>query len=150
MSYNAGWDIDVVGYDRDTGCIDFPRSAWDPWFDAWILHPDREYWLVEDGAGELIGHAHYHIEVEPEGRRIAEIAATICPARRGSGFGYATFTELVRRVTDSGNAEAARNSFEMTRLGALRIHERLGFVAVAVDDSDPSRHVTVFELPLKK
>lgn len=33
MSYNRGYDLDIAGYDKNTGCISFPEagvSAWAP------------------------------------------------------------------------------------------------------------------------
>ena len=56
MSYNRGWVIDDPGYDAATGCIDFPVSKWDVWYDRWVRRPsDRSYWFIvdhQDGTGQ--------------------------------------------------------------------------------------------------
>lgn len=36
MAYNRGYNLNFRGYHKDTGCIDFPQTKWDDWYDFWI------------------------------------------------------------------------------------------------------------------
>lgn len=151
MAYNAGWDVDHPSYHSDTGCIDFPPESWDAWYDQWIGRGIRDYWLVEDAAGRPVGHAHYHVETGPEGRRVAAIGASVHPDRRRRGFGLATFAELIRRLREAGVADLARNEFEAGRTAAIRIHQALGFRSgIASDEVDSARPATTWELVLNR
>lgn len=150
MAYNAGWNIDHASYHPDTGCVDFPPEAWDAWYDHWVGRRVREYWFVEDVTGQLVGHAHYHVEHEPDGRRVASIGAAIHPDHRRRGLGLATFAELVRRIEDTDVADVARNELDAGRAAAIRIHQTLGFQpGDASGELDPARPVTIWELPLR-
>lgn len=144
-------DVNLPAYHRVTGCIDFPPEAWDAWYDDWVGQPGRDYWFVEDSDGELVGHAHYHVEAEHDGRRIAEIGASIHPRHRLRGLGLAAFAELVRRIRDARVADVVRNEFEPGRVAAVRIHRALGFrPASSRDELDPSRSVLTWDLPLRE
>ncbi|MFT4295172.1 MAG: GNAT family N-acetyltransferase [Micropruina sp.] len=147
MSYNAGWAVEFAGYHRDTGCVDFPPEVRGVWYHVWVGGVDRDYWFVEDARQHIVGHAHYRIEIDEDGRRVAEIGASIHPDHRRRGLGLATFAELVRRLKSPGRVDVVRNSFEETRTGAVRIHLALGFRPVDVDAGlDSGRPVTTYEL----
>lgn len=150
MAYNAGWNIDHASYHPDTGCVDFPPEGWDAWYDHWVGQRVRDYWFVEDVTGQPVGHAHYHVEHEPGGRRVANIGAAIHPDHRRRGLGLATFAELVRRIEDTDVADVARNELDAGRAAAIRIHRTLGFQpGDASGELDPARPVTTWELPLR-
>jgi DNA gyrase subunit B len=148
MAYNAGWDVDDVRYHRDTGCVDFPPGDWDAWYDSWISQGVRGYWFVEDGSGRVVGHAHYRVEREGDGRRVAHIGASVQPDHRRHGLGLATFAELVRRLRDDGVADLARNELDAGRIGAIRIHRALGFRPGAVVNDPVHGPITTWELVL--
>lgn len=149
MAYNAGWNVDRPGYHRDTGCVDFPAEAWDSWYASWIGQADRDYWFVEDADGRLVGHAHFHVVTDADGRRAAEIGASVHPHHRRRGLGLATFAELVRRLCEAGVAEVARNELDVGRLAAIRIHQTLGFQpGVVSGELDPTRPVATWNLSL--
>lgn len=148
MAYNAGWDVDDVRYHRDTGCVDFPPGDWDAWYDSWIGQGVRDYWFVEDDSARVVGHAHYRVEREADGRRVAHIGASVHPEHRRRGLGLTTFAELVRRLRDADVADVARNEFDAGRVAAVRIHRALGFEPVAVADDPVHGPITTWELVL--
>lgn len=59
MSYNSDWDITYPGYDRATGCIDWPESEW-PAFEARLaLPPTRQgYYYVREVDTDQFHRAH--------------------------------------------------------------------------------------------
>lgn len=124
MAYNAGWDIASPGYDRGTGCIDWPQAEW-PAFVARLRRPLSEcgYYYVRDEAGADLGHAHY--ELDDHGR--AHLGINVVPSHRGQGLGSAFLRLLLERVWVDTPAREAVNEFEDEREAAVRTHERLGF-----------------------
>ena len=42
MSYNKDYDLELEGYHKAIGCIDFSKEDWQDWFEYFIGHePDR-------------------------------------------------------------------------------------------------------------
>lgn len=126
MAYNAGWDVSHPGYDRDTGCVEWPESEWEAFAERLALPADRQgYFYVRDTeTGELVGHAHYTIE--PDGA--AHIGLNIVPGCRGRGLGGRVLRLLVERVWRDTLAGEIVNDFEDEREPAARVHRRCGFV----------------------
>ena len=113
MSYNAGWEVSHPGYDRVTGCIEWPDREWDAFAERLALPADRHgYFYVRDSAtGAFVGHAHY--AVEPDGA--AHIGLNVVPASRGCGLGALILRLLVERVWRDTAAEEIVNEFEDRR-----------------------------------
>lgn len=126
MAYNAGWDVSHHGYDRDTGCIEWPESEWDAFAERLALPADRQgYFYVRDtDTGEFVGHAHYMIEPD----RAAHIGLNIVPRYRARGRGEQVLRLLVERVWQDTVAVEIVNDFEDEREPAVRVHRRCGFV----------------------
>ena len=126
MAYNADWDVSHPGYDRATGCIEWPDSEWDTFVERLALPSDRQgYFYVRDtDTGEFIGHAHY--TVEPH--RAAHIGINVVPHRRARGLGEQVLRLLVERIWQDTGAVEIVNDFEDEREPAVRVHRRCGFV----------------------
>ena len=44
MDYNKGYELGFADYDKEIGCIAFPKSKWETWFDYFIKNePERFY-----------------------------------------------------------------------------------------------------------
>ena len=132
MAHNAGWDLSYEGYDRDTGCIQWPESEWDAFAERLALPADRQgYFFVRDTAtGEFVGHAHY--TVQPDGAAL--IGLNVVPSRRARGLGERVLRPLVDRVWRDTTAVEIVNDFEDEREPAVCVHRRCGFVP------DPDTH----------
>lgn len=143
MSYNAGWNLDHPGYDRVTGCIDWPPDQWAA-FEARLLQPaDRHgYFYVRDTIiSDYIGHAHYEVDAG-----LAHIGINLVPEVRGRGLGVAVLTLLITRVWADTDAAHAVNEFEDDRTPAVRTHRRCGFVPDADTRSDWGRPTRTWRL----
>lgn len=132
MAYNAGWNVGYPGYDRETGCIEWPESEWDAFAKRLALPADRQgYFYVRDTeAGAFVGHAHYM--VEPDGA--AHIGLNIVPARRGGGRGGQVLHLLVERIWQGTAVEEIVNEFDDERAAAASVHRKCGF------EPDPDTH----------
>lgn len=125
MSYNAGWQLAHPGYDRRTGCIDWPEAEWDA-FEQRLALPASEqgYWYVQDtGTDGFVGHVHY--QLDPPGS--AQLGLNVVPGRRGTGLGSEFMRLLLERLWQGTSAEVATNEFEDDRSAAVRLHRRWGF-----------------------
>lgn len=126
MAFNANWDVTYPGYDRETGCIDWPPTEW-PAFEARLRRPALRhgYYFVRDTTtGGWIGDAHY--EVDAGGT--ATIGINVLPHVRGQGLGARVLDLLVERVWRDTDAGEIVNEFEDERVPAVRTHRRGGFV----------------------
>ncbi len=144
MAYNAGWDVSYPGYDRVTGCIEWPESQWDAFVERLALPADRQgYFYVRDcETGAFVGHAH--CAVEPDGA--AHIGLNVVPASRGRGLGELVLRLLVERVWRDTTAEQIVNEFEDAREPAVRTHRRSGFVPDPETHSDWGRPTRTWRL----
>ena len=149
MAYNAGWDVSFEGYHPDTGCIDFPESAWAAKHAYLVGHePGRFYAFVrERESGEFIGEVNFHRV--PEGWH--EIGVVLYAPYRGRGYGYAALELLLRRAFVDCGLPKLRNSFEETRDPGLAIHLRAGFRRAGVtEDRRFGAPIQLLELELTR
>ena len=125
MAYNAGWDVNHHGYDRETGCIEWPESEWDAFAERLALPADRQgYFYVRDTeTKELVGHAHYMVEADGA----AHIGLNVVPRHRARGLGEQVLRLLVERIWQDTAAVEIVNDLEDERLPAVRVHRRCGF-----------------------
>lgn len=134
MSYNRGYDIDAENYDRATGCISFPRSEWQDWYDYFIgQEPERYYAYIEcDGA--FVGEVNLHKRT-PE-TKVYDMGIVIEAQYRGKGISRTALEQLMDVAFIKLGAEEVRNEFEATRQTALRLHEDVGFETRAHHDGN--------------
>ena len=62
MNYNAGFDINLKGYDKITGAISKTDEEMIEWYNKWInKEPDRYFaYIYVDGIEEPIGEIYYY------------------------------------------------------------------------------------------
>ena len=133
MSYNKGYDIPFEGYDRETGCIDFPENTWQEWFDFWIDNePDRFYaYIVRTSDGAYIGEVNVH---KSNTNDWYEMGIVIDAEYRGQGYSKPALNLLITHAFDILGVNTLHNSFEDTRDRAVEIHKSAGFEEVDMAD----------------
>lgn len=125
MSYNRGYDLDFAGYDRETGCIAFPETEWRASYD-WLIgqEPQRFYAYVMREDGLFLGEVNLHRNGnEPW----YEMGIVLEAAHRGRGYGRPALELLLHHAFSVLKADAVRNSFEVERTAAMKIHLAAGF-----------------------
>ena len=132
MAYNRGYDLSFEGYHPQTGCIDFPESAWAPWHACFIgREPERYYaYILLGEAGVPIGEVNLH---RPEGCAHHEMGIVLEARHRGRGYSEAALALLLRQAFEHMDAAEVRNDFEITRAAALKAHLACGFQTLAVE-----------------
>ena len=127
MSYNRGYDLEIPGYHKDTGCIDFPESERGEWYDAWIGNGNERFYAyvksVEDG--EFLGE----VCARKNGDRY-DIGVVIEAKYRGCGYGTDAIEALLAVLFEDYGAECVQNEFEFQRNAAARMHRRAHFTPV--------------------
>lgn len=126
MSYNKGYDISFSGYHKDTGCIDFPESEWQEWYDYFIgQEPERFYAYIlrrEDSA--FIGEVNLH---RSDTHNYYEMGIVLEAKYRGRGYAKEALSLLLQHAFEEMGAESVHNAFEDTRDAAVKTHLACGF-----------------------
>lgn len=126
MAYNKGYDLEYAGYDRQTGCIAFPKEAWADWYGYFIgQQPQRFYaYVVRNADRAFLGEVNLH-RVGEDGWY--EMGIVLDAACRGQGYATAALRLLLRQAFERMDARGVRNTFETTRRAAVQTHLSAGF-----------------------
>lgn len=126
MSYNKGYDLPFRGYHKDTGCIDFPKSEWQEWYDYFIgQEPERFYAYIlrrEDSA--FIGEVNLH---KSDVHDYYEMGIVLEAGYRGRGYAKEALSLLLQHAFEVLGAKSVHNAYEDTRDAAVRTHLACGF-----------------------
>ena len=133
MSYNKGCNISFEGYDKATGCIDFPEDKWQEWHRLWTSQIDRfYYYIVLDG--KFIGEANLYRDPDSDWYDDRfNMGIVIESLYRGNGYALAAMELLLEKAFEEVGAASVHNEFESWRTAALRLHLNAGF---SVDSDD--------------
>lgn len=133
MSYNRGYDLTFPGYDKETGCIAFPKEEWQSWYNYFIGNePERFYaYLLRNEDNTFIGEVNLH---KNETFRWYEMGIVIEAAHRGRNYAEEGLSLLLDYGFNTLKADAVHNSFEVEREAALRTHKAAGFTENSRDD----------------
>lgn len=134
MAYNVGWDVPHPGYDRTTGCIEWPEDEWPAFLQRYAPEhePDAGYFYLQDAAtGAFFGHVHYRVE---RPAREAHIGINVVPSDRRQGLGLAGLRLLIGHLWRATDAVVIVNEFEPSRTAAVRLHAAAGFRPVGASE----------------
>ena len=127
MYYNRSLDLDIPGYHKDTGCVDFPESDRAAWYAEWVEGGnDRFYAYVRfDEDDVLVGEVwakkngdHYDIGILIESRY------------RGCRYGTEALAALLEVVFEKLGASEAQNEFPFQHNPAARLHRGAHFTPI--------------------
>ena len=133
MSYNANCDVSWDGYHRDTGCIDFPESAWGDWYGYWIGHePERFYaYIKRCSDGAWLGEVNFHHTPEQDWW---DMGIVIYAPYRGLGYSVPALRLMVAHAFRDCGVTRLHNDFELTRPAGLGTHLAAGFRDAGIVD----------------
>lgn len=125
MSYNRGY-APFKGYDSKTGCIAFPKEAWQEWYEYFIgCEPERFYaYIVRLDDGAFLGEVNVH---KARGQDWYEMGIVLEAKHRGKGYAEEALRLLLKYAFEQMNVPAVHNAFEEERAAALRTHLAVGF-----------------------
>jgi diamine N-acetyltransferase len=133
MGYNKGYNIAFNGYHKDTGCVDFPKSAWKKWYSHWINNKPKTYYayILDESINEYIGEVNLYYKSDNDW---CEIGIVIEDKYRGLGYSKFALKELLKVAFEDYNARAVHNIFEPSREAAVKVHLSSGFKQVKDKD----------------
>lgn len=131
MSYNAGYDVSYEGYHYDTGCIDFPESKWQKWYDTKLKKDGLYYaYIVDKDTNEFVGYINYH----KNQNGTYSMGVLIHAGSRGKGYMKPALRELIKVAKESGINELW-DCVPLNREHALKGFTDVGFEIVSYVDS---------------
>ena len=126
MSYNRGYQLNAEGYDKETGCIAFPKEEWKEWHDYFIgQEPERFYaYIVQKSDGIFIGEVNLHKNPDTAWY---DMGIVLEAPFRGKGYAKQALWLLLQYAFENMNASAVHNDFEAERIAAIKTHLAVGF-----------------------
>ena len=125
MSYNAGLDLNLDGYDKKTGTISKSDDELLEWYDKWIGHePDGYYaYIYVQDIKEPIGEVYYY----PDGD-VHSMGIVIDYKFRGKGYSYDALIELEKIAFEKNNISELSDMVPLDRVGAIKVFKKAGFM----------------------
>lgn len=125
MSYNAGYDLDLKGYDKKTGIIVKTDAEIVEWYNNWINKgPDKFYaYIISVDESEPIGEVYYYLD-----NGIHSMGIVIRDKYRGKGYSYLTLKELEEIAFERNNISELSDFIPSDRVGAINSFKKAGFV----------------------
>lgn len=125
MFYNAGYDIDLKGYDKKAGTITKTDEEMIDWYNKWINEePDRFYaYIISVDESEPIGEVYYY----PDGD-IHSMGILIYDKYRGKGYSYLALLELEEVAFERNNINELSDMIPIDRDGAIKTFKKAGFI----------------------
>lgn len=125
MEYNAGYKLDVLGYDYNTGCIDFPRENWENWFNNKVKNNNFFYaYIVDIETNAYIGETNFSIN----SNGTASMGIVIKAEYRNQGYMQPALAELIKEAKRRG--VDLTNDVPKSRESALKGFKKAGFICV--------------------
>ena len=125
MSYNAGYDIDLKGYDKNTGTTTKSNEEMIAWYNNWInQEPDKYFAYIYDiSISEPIGEVYYYLD-----NGIHSMGIVIQDKYRGKGYSYMTLLELQKVAFEKNNISELSDFIPLDRIGAIKSFKKAGFI----------------------
>ncbi len=116
MSYNAGFDMDLKGYDKNTGTIIKTKEEMMVWYNNWI------------------GEVYYYLD-----NNVHSMGIVIQDKYRGKGYSYDALLELEKIAFEKNNINELSDIIPLNRIGAIKSFKKAGFI-----HTDLEKKVLVF------
>ena len=125
MSYNAGYDIDLKGYDKKTGTITKSNEEMIDWYNKWInQEPDKYFaYIYNNSISEPIGEVYYYLD-----NGIHSMGIVIQDKYRGKGYSYYALLELEKIAFEKNDISELSDFIPLDRLGAIKAFKKAGFI----------------------
>lgn len=130
MSYNAGYDIDLSGYNKLTGTINKTDDDMLRWYEQWInKEPDKFYrYIYVEGIDEPIGEIYYYPNNDTH-----HMGILIQNKYRGNGYAYKALIELERIVFEENDIDELHDEIPFNRVNAIKLFKKAGFIQTNKD-----------------
>ena len=133
MSYNAGYDIGLKGYDKETGTITKSNEEMIAWYNNWInQEPDKYFaYIYDNSISEPIGEVYYYLD-----NGIHSMGIVIQDKYRGKGYSYMALLELQKVAFEKNNISELSDFISLDRIGAIKAFEKAGFMHTGIEKKE--------------
>lgn len=131
MSYNAGFDMDLKGYDKKTGTITKTDEEMINWYNNWInKEPDKYFaYIYSKDINEPIGEVYYYLD-----NGIHSMGIVIYDKYRGKGYSYNALLELQKVAFEKNDISELSDIIPLDRVGAIKTFKRAGFIHTELEE----------------
>lgn len=131
MSYNAGFDLDLKGYNKETGTISKTDDEMLDWYNKWVnKEPDRFFAYIHSvDESEPIGEVYYY----PDGD-IHSMGILISDKYRGKGYSYLALLVLEEVAFERNDINELSDMIPLDRIGAIKSFKKAGFIHTDKED----------------
>lgn len=125
MSYNAGYDLNLKGYDKRTGTISRTKEEMIDWYNKWInKEPDRYYaYIFSINESEPIGEVYYYLN-----NGVYSMGIVIHGKYRGKGYSYLALKELEEVAFEKNGISMLSDFIPSDRISAINSFKKAGFI----------------------
>lgn len=125
MAYNSGFDMNLKGYDKNTGTIIKTDEEMLEWYNKWInKEPDKYFaYIYDKNIDEPIGEVYYYLDND-----IHSMGILICDKYRGKGYSYFALLELEKVAFEKNDITELSDMIPLDRIEAIRSFKKAGFI----------------------
>jgi len=129
MSYNSGYDLNIEGYDKQTGCINiFNRERW---YTKLINDKNRYFAYVMDKKNNIpVGYVNFHFD---EQYLKHSCGVVIQDKYRNLGYGEYALKELLNIAFNEYNLNSLIDTIPYNRSCSLKLFTKAGFKDIKKD-----------------
>ena len=133
MSYNAGYDMDLKGYDKEKGTITKTDEEMITWYNNWVnKEPDKYFaYIYDENITEPIGEVYYYLD-----NGIHNMGIVIQDKYRGKGYSYNALLELEKVAFEKNNISELSDMIPLDRIGAIKTFKKAGFVHTELEKKE--------------
>lgn len=132
MNYNAGYNVSYDGYHYDTGCIDFPKSKWENWYEEKMKNKNFFYaYIVDIDINEYVGYVNFNNNVNTNK---ASMGIVVNSKYHSQGYMRPAMKKLIDEAKRRG-IEYLTDTVPINRENALRVFFDMGFIVTKKIDS---------------
>ena len=131
MSYNAGYDLKIKGYDKATGTITKNDEEMITWYNNWVnKEPNRFYAYIHSiDESEPIGEVYYYLDGD-----IHSMGILIYDKYRKKGYSYLALLELEEVAFVKNGISELSDMIPLDRVGAIKVFKKAGFVHTDLEE----------------
>ena len=124
MSYNAGYDMDLKGYDKITGTITKTDEEMITWYNNWInKEPDKYFaYIYDTEIKKPIGETYFY-----KNNNEYMVGILIIDKYRGLGYSKKALTELMKIAFIKYGIRELTDVISSDRENAIKLFESCGF-----------------------
>ena len=133
MSYNAGFELKLNGYDKATGTITKTNEEMIEWYNNWVnKEPDKYFAYIYDyEIEEPIGEIYYYLDND-----IHSMGILIQDKYRGKGYSYSALIELQKIAFEKNNINELSDIIPEDRINAIKTFEKAGFIYTGLEKKE--------------